>query len=342
MATPPSGFPTEPGPRPEAMTPRRVLVRLPNWLGDLLMARPLLHGLRAALPQATIDAHGPGGSELLGRERLWDGWTPATGERPGGGGAANACDAAIILPPSFSSAWRVGFGVPLRVGFAADGRSWLLTHPVRRPPRGDLHLSAEYLGLGAPLGVREVPLPVLEPTAAEREQAAARLRGLAGDGHAVAILAPGAIYGPAKRWAADRFAALGRRLAGRGHTLLVCGGRDDRAVAIALAAAIGPAAHALAGETTLGEQLALCAGAAFTVSNDSGLAHLSAASGCPTVVIFGSTSSAWTAPLGPRVTVVQHAPVCAPCFRRDCRIGYRCLAAVEVAEVERVCREAAA
>ena len=79
--------------------------------------------------------------------------------------------------------------------------------------------------------------------------------------------------------------------------------------------------------------------AALVVSNDSGLAHLAAATGAPTVVIFGSTSSAWTAPLGPRVRVVQRPPVCAPCFRRTCRIGYRCLAAVEVAEVARACDE---
>src|SRR5207244_11865215 len=70
--------------------------------------------------------------------------------------------------------------------------------------------------------------------------------------------------------------------------------------------------------------------------------HLAAAVGTPTVVIFGSTSSAWSAPLGPRVRVVQRAPVCAPCFQRTCVIGYRCLTAIAVADVERACREVAA
>ena len=319
------------------MAARSVLVRLPNWLGDLLMSRPLLHGLRAALPDAAIEAQGPPFSRLLDRERVWDRWRPSH-ERRG----TRSYDAAVILPPSFSSAWRVGFGVPVRVGFAADGRSWLLTHAIRRPARGDLHLSAEYLGLGAPLGVRSGPLPILAPSAEEREQCAARLRDLVAAGQPLAILAPGAAYGPAKRWPDDRYAALGRRLAERGFAILVAGGTEDRPTAAAVASAIGAGALPVAGETTLGEQLGLCAAAAVTVSNDSGLAHLAAASGCPTVVIFGSTSSAWTAPLGPRVKVVQRAPVCAPCFRRDCRIGYRCLTAVEVAEVERACHEAAA
>jgi heptosyltransferase-2 len=81
-------------------------------------------------------------------------------------------------------------------------------------------------------------------------------------------------------------------------------------------------------------QAALCAGAAVVVSNDSGMAHLAAATGAPTVAIFGSTASAWTAPLGPRVRVVQKAPVCSPCFRRECRIGYTCLTAVRVEDVQ--------
>jgi heptosyltransferase-2 len=151
------------------------------------------------------------------------------------------------------------------------------------------------------------------------------------------VLGPGAIYGPAKRWPPDRYAELGRGFAAGGFRVLVAGAPEDRAIAEPLAAAIGPRAHSIAGSTTLGEQLALCAAARVTVCNDSGLAHLSAAAGAPTVVIFGSTSSAWTAPLGARVGVVQRAPVCAPCFRRTCRIGTLCLTALEVRRV----REAA-
>src|SRR5262245_56810158 len=102
-----------------------------------------------------------------------------------------------------------------------------------------------------------------------------------------------------------------------------------------MAAAIGAGGHRVAGGRGLGEQLALCAQARATISNDAGLAHLAGASGAPTVAIFGSTSSAWTAPLGARVRVVQRAPVCAPCFQRSCAIGTRCLTAIGVDEVAR-------
>src|SRR5207249_196174 len=104
-----------------------------------------------------------------------------------------------------------------------------------------------------------------------------------------------------------------------------------------VAAGVGARGFALAGATDLATQAALCAGARLVVCNDSGLAHLAAAVGVPTLAVFGSTSSAWTAPRGPRVRILQHAPACSPCFQRTCRIGYRCLEAVEVGEVIAAC-----
>ncbi len=325
------------------MTAKRVLVRLPNWLGDLLMARPLLHALRATLPGAHVAATGPPASRLLDRERLWNAWDPwLPDHRERHGVRREPYDAALVLPPSFSSAWRLPGGIPLRAGFAAEGRSWLLTHALKRPARGEMHLSQEYLGLGEPLGVRPVPLPALLPGPEDIREAEARRRHIGLGGRPHVVLAPGAAYGPAKRWPEERFATLGQRLAERGLAVLVCGAAEDREIARRIAGAIGSTARAIAGQTSLEEQLALCATARATISNDSGLAHLAAATGVPTVVIFGSTSSAWTAPLGARVAVVQRAPVCSPCFQHTCRIGYRCLEAIAVEDVERACRRAAA
>ena len=314
----------------------RVLVRLPNWLGDVLMARPALHALRAAHPRAEITACGSRVLlELLAPEGLWQRTEalPCTPELIGRLRAARF-DAALVLPPSFSSAWLAfRSGARLRVGFAHEGRSLLLTRAVRRPGRGDLHLSGEYLRLVASLEAREVPLPLLGVDAGAVREAATLLTRAGLGERPIGILGPGAAYGPAKRWSTERFAALGLQLAACGHALLVCGAASEREICEAVAAAIGAQARSLAGETSLPVQAALCARATLTVSNDSGLAHLAAATGAPTVVVFGSTSSAWSVPLGPRVRVVQRAPVCSPCFARDCRIGYGCLDAVEVAMV---------
>jgi len=328
----------------------RLLVRLPNWLGDSLMARPALHALRHAHPHARITAVGPLPLlELLASDRGWEeahAWPADAGER---GRLADRLrgerfDAALVMPPSFSSAlfaWHTRARV--RVGFRAETRDFLLTHALRRPARGDLHLSREYLELARLLGA--VSLAEVSPLAPSGEGVAGARRLLAEigvDGGAFAILGPGAVYGPAKRWPVARFASVGRMLAARGIAPLVCGAASERDTCLEVAAAIGGGALALAGRTDIGTQAALGTLAAVALCNDSGLAHVMAAVGAPTVVVFGSTSSAWTAPLGSKVRVVQRAPVCAPCFQRTCRIGYVCLEAVGEREVARACLDLAA
>lgn len=327
----------------------RLLVRLPNWLGDSLMARPALLALRHAHPRARITALGPQVLlDLLATDRGWDESHAWPAER-----AARAAllaklrrerfDAALVMPPSFSSAWFAWrTGARRRVGHRGEGRNMLLTHAIRRPPRGDLHLSREYLELAR---VLDAPAPAGVPPLAPAPEAGAGARttlveaGIGGG--RFAILGPGARYGPAKRWSAARFAGVGRALAAHGIVPLVCGAGGERDTCAEVTAAIGGGAVSLAGRIDIGTQAALGALAAVALCNDSGLAHVMAAVGTPTVVVFGSTSSAWTAPLGPRVRVVQRAPVCSPCFQRTCRIGYVCLEAVGEREVTRACLELA-
>jgi heptosyltransferase-2 len=322
-------------------------VRIPNWLGDALLARPLFHALRRAAPDAERMAVGPAPLlDLLAADAVFDRRAPWPAERTEREALIGVLERwrpeiAWVLPPSFSSAWfAFRTGAPVRVGYRGDGRSLLLTRAPRRPPRGERHLSREYLDLAAALGVGEAAVPPL-PVPEEARERADRLLGGSTHDRPV-VLGPGAIFGPAKRWGEDRFAAVGVALAKRGARIVVCGTGAEREACERVARAIGDGAVSLAGATGLLEQAAICARARVAVCNDSGLAHLSAAVGCPTVAIFGSTSSAWTAPIGERVRIVQHAPVCAPCFQRTCRIGYGCLTAVTVGEVERACEEIAA
>jgi heptosyltransferase-2 len=151
------------------------------------------------------------------------------------------------------------------------------------------------------------------------------------------LIGPGAAYGPAKRWAPERFAGVARALAEGGLAVVAVGSAAEAQACAEVVERTGGGATSLAGRTSLEQLAALAARAAVTVCNDSGLAHLCAAAGAPTVTVFGSTSSAWTAPLGPRVRVVQRPPVCSPCFRRTCRIGYACLADVTVRDVLAAC-----
>jgi heptosyltransferase-2 len=317
----------------------RLAVRLPNWLGDCLLARPLLHALSAGLLSADLRAVGP--AEMLPLlaadlpEFTFEPWPT-----DGAGRSALArklrewgANVVLVLPPSFSSAWHArGWGASRRIG-------WLLTEALRRPVRGDRHVSEEFLELGARLGVVPVALPPL-PVGPEARAAAVRLRAEAGLGDAsYAVLGPGAAYGPAKRWPAERFAEVGERLRRRGLALVLAGAREDAAACAAVRERLGGGCADLSGRTDLAALAGLCAAARVVVCNDSGLGHLAAALGIPTVTVFGSTSSAWTAPLGSRVRVVQHAPPCSPCFRRTCAIGYRCLESVSPECVACACKE---
>ena len=322
----------------------RVLVRLPNWLGDALLARPLLHALRAAQPGAECVGVAPAPlARLLSADGALDrieDWPAETSARSALASriAAAPPDVALVLPPSFSSAyfaWRTR--ARRRIGYRGEWREALLTDAPARPPRGDRHLSDEYVDLGAAVAARATTPPPLTLDAEAHARARDVLAREGLDGARLVVLGPGAIYGPAKRWPTERFAELARRWAHRGYRIAVCGTASERDACEAVVRDVGPAAVSLAGATDLLSQAGVCAAAALAVCNDSGLAHLSAAVSAPTVVIFGSTSSAWTAPLGARVRVVQRAPVCSPCFQRTCRIGYRCLTAVTVDAVDAAC-----
>jgi heptosyltransferase-2 len=327
----------------------RTGVRIPNWLGDLLLARRALDSLVAAERPGEISLAGPPGLAALLEADLPGVRWHATGH---GAGAALALAAAwrregveraVLFPPSLSSRLAgLASGARERIGLAArpeaprelEASLWL-THPVPRGPRGSRHLEDEYLDLAAAVGggpASRRPL-VLPPRAAERA------RGLLGPlaGGPYVVLAPGARYGPAKRWPAERFAGAARLLARRqtGLRVVVVGEDADREPCRDVAAAAGPGALDLLGRTDLTALAGVLAGAAGVLSNDSGVAHLAAALGRPAVAVFGSTDPRWTAPRGP-AAAPWHRLRCAPCFRRRCPWvdGYACLGVVDVPEVE--------
>jgi heptosyltransferase-2 len=149
------------------------------------------------------------------------------------------------------------------------------------------------------------------------------------------VFAPGAEFGPAKRWPADHFAELARNL---DHPVLLLGSAKEHALCEEIALPVNASQAGkcinLAGKTTLVQAFHAIAGSLCTVSNDSGLMHVAAALGVSQVAIFGSSSPLHTPPLNTRADVLwlktepgyQPALDCAPCFERNCRFGHtRCL-----------------
>ncbi|MGH9665508.1 MAG: lipopolysaccharide heptosyltransferase II, partial [Bryobacteraceae bacterium] len=247
-------------------------------------------------------------------------------------------DCAILLQNAFEAALVARLaGIPERIGYARDGRGWLLTRAVPVPERGDLprHERFYYLELlrragllnGAPAS-DEIRLDAAIPA---RESGMRRLAE-AGLGGAVVGVSPGAAYGGAKRWLPERFAesaaevarTLGGRIAlfGSGEERVLC-----EAVAVLLRAQDMDARN-FAGQTTLAEFIEMTAACRVFLTNDSGGMHIASALGVPTVAVFGATDEEATGPAGPLARVVRSPVECSPCLLRECPIDHRCMTRV--------------
>jgi len=316
----------------------RALVVAPQWIGDAVMTEPLLRRLAArgeqltvgalpwvapvyrAMPQVTEVIEFPfahGGLQWRARQRL----ARELHQR---------FDVAYLCPNSLKSALLPFLaGIPKRVGYLGEARVGLLTHRLKNPPKGlRPPMVAFYSALsGATDVAADRPQLQLDSATVEATLAALQLqRGAYG------VMAPGAEYGPAKRWPTHHFAALADQvdvpvvLLGSGKEAALCEEivrSNHRANCINLA-----------GKTTLEQALAVIAAARWMVSNDSGLMHVAAGFVVPQVAVFGSSSPLHTPPLNEHATVLwfkndpgyQPPLDCAPCFERVCPLGHtRCL-----------------
>jgi len=257
-------------------------------------------------------------------------------------------DAAVIFPRSFSSAlWMALARIPRRIGYVDDARGFLLTdRHVRTPDLLQRHQVHEHLelvtrSLGAPVRSTQPVVPVsLENERKMREWIASARRGR---GRLVA-LAVSAAFGPAKEWPASSYSELIDRLADR-HEIecVLVGSPSERERCEAVAAAARCGALIAAGDTSVGELLALLSLCDGFVGNDSGGMHVAAALGVPTVGIFGSTRPLRTGPLGPWTRVVQHPIECSPCMQRECKFGhYDCLRSITADRVAAALNEVVA
>ena len=309
----------------------RAVVVTPNWLGDALMSMPAIQAFAAERgpvavltkpPLAPLWRLHPDVAEIIEQAQ------PGTRARLAG------FDAAYVLPNSFRSAWIPWRArVPRRVGAPARFRRWMLTEPRPRSqpgdPRHQAHENFRLLGVEAP----DQPRPRLRLPA----DAAARAGELLPGPTTWLGLVPGAARGPSKRWPLPHFIELARRLAATpGLGLALFGTGADAAACAELRAGLPAEATVvdLAGRTDLQGFAAALARCAVVVANDSGGMHLAAALGTATVGVFGLTDPSRTAPLGERVTVLQHSGIRDRDIARDSAAAAAALAAVTPDEVE--------
>lgn len=330
------------------MNPARILVRLPNWLGDGVMAAPSLRALRRRFPSAEIILHGRRLFEgVFADSDLHHRFLPlaaGSGKEAADVAAIRAAapDAAVILPHSFRSAsapWRAR--VPVRIGYAREGRRCLLTHALAPHRAGagiaPVPMQHQYLELVAVLGADGVPADGALGVGAEAAAAADAWLAERGIGPAEKPLAlnPGASFGPSKVYPLEFLAeaAARARVAGLGPIVVLCGPGEE-ALARELSQRIGPPVVSAAdAPPPLPVLKGILARSRAVITTDAGPRHLATALGVPAVVLMGPTDPRFTASMLERTAILRRDVPCGPCHYKVCPLDHRCLREIPPAEV---------
>jgi heptosyltransferase-2 len=321
----------------------RIAVFLPNWVGDVVMATPMLRALRKhfGANAELIGIHKPylsdvlAGSNWLDRTILYDRRSKETAHHTWPVVKALRAarpEIAVLLPNSLRSAVMARLaGIPTRVGYARYGRGALLTHKLYHPRLGRAYLPTPgidaYLQLAYALEC-EAESPRLELATTALEEASAddvwrRLR--LPPGEHVVVLNSGGAYGAAKHWPIEHCAALATRIATERHksVLVLCGPAERQIASEIVQRAAHPHVVSLADEQlSLGLSKACVRRSALLVTTDSGPRFFGIAFGKPVVTLFGPTHPRWSTTHDPRETELQHKVPCGPCSKRVCPLGH--------------------
>jgi heptosyltransferase-2 len=327
---------------------QNIIVRMPNWIGDAVMATPLIEDIKANWPEANLTAmceEGGVGALLLGNpyvDEIFKFHPPNSFLRKHGTDLVRRLqqgkfDLGVLLTNSFSSAWWLWRGkVKCRVGFARDCRSFLLTKPVPVPKeRQKEHLVQTFKKLLTPFGISlSQTAPKLYVNPEEREAAKQLLAEYKIPSHGKIVgINPGAAYGSAKCWLPNRYRSVIAKLALLPDIYVVCFGDAAGAPLVHEICASMPAnVINLAGTTNIRELISLIEQCRVFLTNDSGPMHIASALNIPLVALFGSTNEIATGPYQNGHVIHKHAP-CSPCYLRTCPIDFRCMKEITVDEV---------
>jgi heptosyltransferase-2 len=327
---------------------RNIIVRMPNWIGDMVMATPILTDLRKAYPNSRITAmcRSPV-CDLLKRDPEIDAllcFSKTSGfsrrsEKKSivGRFREEKYDLGILLTHSLSSTWQFWRGnVKTRLGYNCNGRRFFLSSSVPLPKGVEKqHLVVTYKGLLKLLGI---PISTTNPRLflSDKEVADAKTlllqHGVTRKTTLIGIN-PSATYGLAKCWLPERFRAVAKKLLKnpKDH-LLFFGDRQTAPLVKQICGGLGPRVINLAGLTSLRELTALISLCDVLLTNDSGPMHIADALGIKIVALFGSTNEIATGPYQSQKVIHKHVE-CSPCYLRTCPIDFRCMKEIGVNEV---------
>ncbi len=323
----------------------RSLVIAPQWIGDAVMAEPLLRRLQQRGEQVCVAALPSVAPVFLAMPQVKEvielpfarGGLQWRARRQLAKRLEGRFDVAYVLPNSLKSALLPFLaGIPKRIGYLGEARVGLLTQRLKNPPKDRRPPMVDWYSRLSGEADTVTDSPQLQLDAGLVDETLLD-HGLQRGQYLV--FAPGAEYGPAKRWPSARFAELALRV---DLPVLLLGSAKEAPLCQEIADLAPGRCRNLSGKTTLLQAMNLLASARAVVSNDSGLMHVAAALGVPQVALFGSSSPLHTPPLNARAQVLwlkndplyQPALDCAPCFQRDCPFGHtRCLVDIDAERV---------
>jgi len=330
----------------------KILIRGTNWIGDAILTIPAIEAIRATYPQAHIAVLAKSWvadiyrlfssiNEVIIYENKYDNILGVF--RLAQLLKKRKFDLAILLQNAIEAAIiSCAAGIPLRAGYNTDGRGILLTHRVQRSREiNKLHQIDYYLEMVKALGCVSVNKELHLETKINRHDAQSILQKYIPDQQKGIIgIAPGATYGPAKRWSPARFAAVADKIADTyGCQIILLGGKSDGDTAEEVRSLAKNSLLNLAGKTNLKEAVYLISQCRLFLSNDSGLMHIAGALNIPTIAIFGSTNPATTSPAGNQSIIVRHEVSCSPCLKETCPTDFRCMELVSVEDVWKIAQE---
>ncbi len=343
-------------PLPEAAWRNGMIVRMPNHLGDAVMALPALAALRSLVPEScALVVTAPAGQRDLyaAVPKLVNSFLPliphaAWDQKLRHQIFRYRLGVGVLFNNSFRDAWSLRrSGVPNLFGYAARCRGWLLRGALplpRRPKQAawKIHQANLYYAIAAALGAPKwsgemIDLEVAEPQLLPPQLAVWR------EAPNLLLIASGAAYGAAKRYPADYYHRIAEFHLGQGGTVAVVGSQSEWAIGEEVIANL-PADRAvnLSGKTAnLAELMWLIKQSKAVVANDSGIMHLAAALGAEGITVFGPTDYTSTAPISPRWHIINAATECSPCWRRVCPRGdnlcmRQLLPEVVIAELQKI------
>jgi heptosyltransferase-2 len=333
------------------LQPKKILVRMPNWIGDFVMATAILKDLRGKFPYAEITVmcraslselllHEPSVNEIFGFKnikRLF--FRRDVRNNIAGTLKTGNYDVGILLTNSFSSAWWFWQGnVKYRIGYRGNCRSMLLTHKLHFSEKTeDTHLVQTYKSLLKPLGIHETATaPQLVVLEKEIEKACETLskHGVLPH-HTLIGINPGAAYGSAKCWPPERFRSVVSLLLEKDPNIRIVFFGDHAGAALVESICFGMSSDVvnLSLQTNLRELMACIKLCHVFLTNDSGPMHLADALGTPLLALFGSTNPITTGPFTQKAQVIQKKVECSPCYKRTCPIDFRCMTGISPQEV---------